>query len=166
MSVMLALQSEGIASTFVTDKIDKRLSIAKSQGASWTGNPLKTDVVNDISNKEPLLLDVVFECCGQQDAMDNAIDLLKPGGKLIIIGIPEFDRWSMSADKIRRKELVFQNIRRQLNCVQPAIDLIKNKKVDVSAMITHQFPFNQTQKAFDLVSGYQDGVMKAMIHFG
>ena len=165
MSVMLALQSEGIKNIHVTDKIDERLNIAKNQRAAWIGNPEKSDVVDDISNKEPLLLDVVFECCGQQDAMDNAIDLLKPGGKLILIGIPEFDRWTMSADKIRRKELVLQNIRRQLNCVQAAIDLIKNKKVDVSAMKTHQFPFSQTQKAFDLVSAYHDGVMKAMIHF-
>ncbi len=61
----------------------------------------------------PDLLDVVFECCGQQEAIDNAVDLLKPGGKLMVIGIPEFDRWSFPVDKSRHKELCIQNVRRQ-----------------------------------------------------
>ena len=61
----------------------------------------------------PEMLDVVFECCGQQEAIDQAIDLLKPGGKLMVIGIPEFDRWSLPVDKTRRKEITIQNVRRQ-----------------------------------------------------
>jgi L-iditol 2-dehydrogenase len=32
-------------------------------------------------------------------------------------------------------------------------------------MITHRYPFSHTKEAFDLVAGYQDGVMKAMIDF-
>jgi threonine dehydrogenase-like Zn-dependent dehydrogenase len=32
-------------------------------------------------------------------------------------------------------------------------------------MITHRFPFEKTKEAFDLVNGYHDGVMKAMIYF-
>jgi threonine dehydrogenase-like Zn-dependent dehydrogenase len=30
-------------------------------------------------------------------------------------------------------------------------------------MITHHFPLEETQKGFDLVAGYHDGVIKAMI---
>ena len=36
----------------------------------------------------PEELDIVFECCGEQDALDTAINVLKPGGKLVIVGIP------------------------------------------------------------------------------
>ena len=32
----------------------------------------------------------------KQDAVDHAVDLLKPGGKLMIIGIPEFDQMDHS----------------------------------------------------------------------
>ena len=37
--------------------------------------------------------------------------------------------------------------------------------IDVSNMATHRFPFEKTKEAFDLVDGYHDGVMKAMIDF-
>ena len=110
-------------------------------------------------------LDVVFECCGQQEASDQAIDLLKPGGKLVVVGIPEFERWSFSVDDTRRREISIQFVRRQLDCVETALSLMSNGKIDVTNMITHRFHFANTREAFDLVAGYHDGVMKAMIDF-
>ena len=165
MSVLLSSNVLGGKEFFVSDKIDARLELAKTAGAHWTGNPLKTDIVNGIKAQCPDLLDIVYECCGQQEAMDQAVDLLKPGGKLMIIGIPETDYWRFSVDKLRHKEISIINVRRQLDCVQPVLDLIKTKEMDPSIMVTHRFPFSESKKAFDLVSSYKDGVMKAMIDF-
>ncbi len=50
MSVMLAAAAEGASSFYVTDKIDARLGIAKKEGAHFTGNPLKENVVDKILN--------------------------------------------------------------------------------------------------------------------
>jgi threonine dehydrogenase-like Zn-dependent dehydrogenase len=108
----------------------------------------------------------VFECCGQQEAMDTAVDILKPGGKIMVVGIPEFDRWSFSADVARRKELSLIHIRRQNGCTHQTLDMIEEGVVDGSAMITHRFQFGQIAEAFDMVKNYRDGVMKAMVHFG
>ena len=58
-----------------------------------------------------------------------------------------------------------QFIRRQVDCVETALEMMNNGKIDVRNMITHRFPFRNTKEAFDLVAGYQDGVMKAMIDF-
>ncbi len=165
MSVLLPALAEGAGKVYVTDKIGDRLELAKKSGAHWTGNPDKTDVVAEVAAAEPLLLDVVFECCGQQEAVDQAIDMLKPGGKLMIIGIPEFDRWSFSVDKMRHKEITVRNVRRQNNCVEKSLEMMENGKVDVSLMPTHRYKFDDTKAAFDLVTEYKDGVMKAMIDF-
>jgi L-iditol 2-dehydrogenase len=165
MSVMLAAKAAGADSFFVTEKIEPRLSIAKKEGAVYTGNPLTEDVVKSIYKMENLGMDVVFECCGQQDAFDQAIQILKPGGRLIGIGIPEFERWSMNVETTRRREISIQFIRRQVDCVENALEMMENGEINVSNMVTHRFPFHQTKDAFDLVTGYKDGVMKAMIDF-
>jgi len=165
MSVMLAAKAQGSGNIFVTDKIDSRLGIAKKEGAIHLGNPLKDDIVKDIQGKEKHGLDVVFECCGQQEAFDQAVDLLKPGGRLIVVGIPEFDRWSMNVENTRRKEIMIQFIRRQVDCVQFSLDLMQSGKINIGNMITHRFPLSKTKEAFDLVASYSDGVMKAMIDF-
>jgi len=165
MSVMLAAKAQCADNIYVTDKIDARLAIALKEGATFTGNPLKENIVEKIRQKEPLGLDVVFECCGQQETLDQAIEVLKPGGRLIVIGIPEFGRWSMSGETTRRREISLQFIRRQVDCVEPALEMMKNGLISVDNMVTHRFPFARTKEAFDLVADYKDGVMKAMIDF-
>lgn len=165
MSVLLPALSQGASEVYVSDKIDERLEIAGQNGAALTANADKEDVVTKFTEKVPELLDVVFECCGKQEAIDQAVELLKPGGKLMIIGIPEFERWSFPVDTSRRKELCIQNVRRQNEAVQPALDMMASGKVKVDPMVTHRFDFKDTREAFDLVAGYTDGVMKAMIDF-
>jgi L-iditol 2-dehydrogenase len=168
LSVLLAAKAQKADRIYVTDKIDGRLEAARDNGAAWTGNPEKVDIVDKIagisSALEPLGLDVVCECCGQQEALDQAFDILKPGGQLVMVGTPREDRVSFDVDKFRRKELRIIYIRRQNHCVQAAIDLIKSRQVSVDFMITHHFPLEETKKAFDLVAGYRDGVIKAMIN--
>lgn len=166
LSVLLPARAQGAKSIFLTDKIDARCERARNAGADWAGNPDREDVVQAITDLEPAQLDVVFECCGQQPALDQAIDLLKPGGKLMLIGIPPtLERVTFLIDYLRRKEICIQNVRRQNHCVQTALDLIDSGAMDVSVMATHHFPFGETKIAFDLVAGYQNGVVKAMIEF-
>ena len=165
MSVMLSAKTEEPASILVTDKINERLSIARETGIEEFLNPLSTDLVSYVRQNIPLGLDVVFECCGQQEALDQAVEILKPGGRLIVVGIPEFDSWTLSADNTRRKEISLQFIRRQVDCVEASLDLMQSGRINIDRMITHRFPFSHTKEAFDLVAGYKDGVMKAMIDF-
>jgi len=165
MSIMLASKALGIDNIHVTDLIDERLSIATLEGAVSSGNPHKENIVNNILGYNPLGLDIAFECCGKQEAMDQAITLLKPGGKLIVVGIPAFERWSMDVDATRRKEISLQFIRRQVDCVEEALELMMTGSISINNMVTHRFPFEKTKDAFDLVAAYKDGVMKAMIDF-
>jgi L-iditol 2-dehydrogenase len=162
-SVFMPALSMGAPKAYVTDKIDARLELAQKAGASWTGNPDTSDIVSGILSAEPLGLDAVFDCCGDQEALDQAIEILKPGGKLMIIGIPEFDRFSFPVDKLRHKEICIQNVRRQCDCVQSALEMIEKKDFDVNVMATHHFGFDETKEAFDRVADYKDGVLKAMI---
>jgi len=165
LSVLTGVRLAGAGNVYVTDKIDERLAIARKSGATGTYNMIRENAVEEIKQQEPLMLDLVFECCGQQDALDQAIQLLKPGGKLMIVGIPEFSMFSFPVDELRRKELAIQNVRRQNGCDKEAISVIADGRVMVDHWITHHFNFAHTQNAFDLVAGYKDGVMKAMIEF-
>ncbi len=163
MSVLHAAILKKPAQTLVTDKIDSRLKIAEKSGANLIINPSKNDVYSSLKAHETRKYDVVYECCGKQEALEDAIKILKPGGKLMIIGIPEFDHWQFSADQMRRKEITIINVRRQLNCTEEALELIDSGRIDLEPMSTHFFSFKDSEKAFQLVRDYEDGVMKAII---
>jgi len=164
LSVLFAAQAEGARAVYMTDRLEYRAAFACRVGATWAGNPESRDVVSTILRAEPEGLDVVFECCGRQEAIDTGMELLKPGGKLMVIGIPGFERFSMPADLMRRKEICVQNVRRQNGCAEAALEAVSRGIVPVATLCTHSFPFDRTAEAFEVVAGYRDGVIKAMIH--
>ncbi|MEN6387152.1 MAG: alcohol dehydrogenase catalytic domain-containing protein [Phycisphaerales bacterium] len=165
LSCMTAAKYFGAKKIFMTDKINARLEVAKSKSADWIGNPDEIDVVKEINKLEPLGIDVVYECAGQQSTIDQALEILRPGGKLVLVGIPRDSKISLSIDYARRKEITIINIRRQNRTTEESIKLIAGKKVNVDFLVTHKFPFKDAVKAFELVAGYKDGVIKAMVEF-
>jgi L-iditol 2-dehydrogenase len=163
LSVFHILRARKAGRIFVTDKIPARLEKAAGLKPIWTGNPDTSNVVEEILSREPLGLDLVYECSGDPPALAQAVRLCKPGGLLVIVGIPETDEITFPIHDLRRTEITIFNIRRQADCTQKAIDLIADNEVSISDMVTHRFPLDRTGEAYDLVASYGDGVMKAMI---
>lgn len=165
LSCLVSAQARGAKVNIITDLIDERLAVAQAQGALWAGNPRQQDIVKEGLEAIQGGVDVVFECAGQQETVDQALELLSPGGKLLLIGIPRVGDIRFNIHKARRKEITLINVRRQNQCTQTALDWIAQGKVDVAFMRTHCFPADQTAQAFELVAGYEDGVVKAFIEF-
>ncbi|NWF88519.1 MAG: alcohol dehydrogenase catalytic domain-containing protein [Ignavibacteriaceae bacterium] len=164
MSVFHVLRTKIVGNIYVTDKLDRRLEFCKMLNPKFTGNPDKINVVEKIAELEPLMMDVVYECSGDPAAIAQGIQLLKPGGTLVIVGIPEVDEITFPIHELRRKEITIVNIRRQVNCTQKAIDLLASGKINMDSMATHHFSLEEIQSAFELVANYRDGVMKAIIN--
>ena len=164
LSVMLACRAAGAEKIYMTDIRPYRVEHARRMGADWAGNPEEDDVVKAMTSLEPLGVDVTFECAGEQETVDQAVPLTAPGGKIMLVGIPEFDRISFEVSNVRRRELTLQPVRRQNHCVGPAIELVASGAVDLDAMVTHEFSLEQTPRAFEILDDYQDGVIKAMVN--
>lgn len=163
LCVLLACRAEARCTIYATDLVKDRLAVARECGADWTGNPRETDVVVDVAKREPLGIDFVFECAGEQETLEQAVELLKPGGTLLIVGIPEVERVSFPIHQLRRKEITIRNVRRQNECTADAVRWIAEGRVNVRPLMTHRFPLAESRAAFDLVAARGDGVVKAII---
>lgn len=146
-----------------TDKVENRLRAARRFGAAWVGNPESQDVVHELIQLEPEQFDYAFDCCGDQEALNQALSILKPGGRLIIVGIPEKDSIFFDPHLLRRKEISIINVRRQNNFFPQAIEFLQLHKETLRSLITHEFSLKEIQTAFELCSRYEDGVIKAVI---
>jgi L-iditol 2-dehydrogenase len=164
LSVLAACKVAAPCTIYQTDLLANRTALARRLGADWTGNPHETDVVAEIRQAQPDGIDVVFECVGEQETIDQCLELIRPRGKVVVVGIPEGDRLSFEMNHMRRKEICIQNVRRQLHQVTGAIAALASGKVDLDALATHHFTLDQAQDAYDLVADYRDGVVKAVIH--
>ncbi len=162
MGVHLMMTAHGCCAPWISEPLAERRRLAQGQGAAGVHPPEQIEAA--VPAAVPELLDVAFECCGEQEALDQALRLLKPGGTLMLIGIPPtLDNWSMPVDLMRHREITVRNVRRQCGCVEDTLHLIAAGRIDTEAMISHRLPFAATAQAFDMVADYRDGVMKAMV---
>jgi L-iditol 2-dehydrogenase len=81
-------------------------------------------------------------------ALDDALAAARPGGRVVLVGIPDDDRTSFTASIARRKGLTLALSRRMKHTYPRAIRLVQTGQVDVESLVTHRFPLEQTPAAF------------------
>jgi len=132
-----------------TDILSHRVEAAKSVGANHAflaaGRP-EVDEIRAVTKGQGV--DVAFEVAGEQEAVDAAFAAVHPGGKVILVGIPDNDQTSFTASVARRKGLTIKLVRRMKHTYPRAIDLVSKGKVDVRSLVTHRFPLDQAVDAF------------------
>lgn len=164
LCVVMALKADGAGAVYATEKVEaRRTAAAAKAGADWTGDPEAEDVVAGIAARESLGLDLVFECCGEQSALDQGVALLKPGGTMVVVGIPLEARVSFDSSKVRRREIRVQNVRRQNKCLERAVGMIHAGRIAVDFLATHSFPLDRAAEAYELAATRRDGVIKALV---
>ena len=93
-------------------------------------------------------VDVAFEVAGEQPAVDVAIAAARPGGKVILVGIPADDRTSFTASIARRKGLSIKLVRRMKHTYPRGIELAATGQIQLLPLVTHRFPLEQAAEAF------------------
>ena len=166
LCLVMALKAAAVAEVYATDKSEARAKAALRAGASWASNPDREDIVKAVLARQPLGLDAVFEVSGDPAAIEQAVELVKPGGTIYQIGIPLAERIAYPIARLRRKEIAIRNIRRQNRCLERALLLIETKHVDVAWLATHAFALADAARAFATAADRTDGVLKASIVFG
>jgi L-iditol 2-dehydrogenase len=102
-------------------------------------------------------VDVAFETAGENEALEDAITSVRPGGRVIVVGITANDRTSFTASVARQKELTIQVVHRMKFTYPRAIQLVASGKVDVRSLVTHRFLLEQAQEAFRM-AGRREGL--------
>ena len=126
----------GATEVFVTEPLPHRLEAALGLDArEW---------------KPGQDVDVAFEVAGENAAVETAVAAVKPGGRVILAGIPADDRTSFPASIARRKGLTFKLVRRMKFTYPRAIQLVESGQVDVRSLVTRTFPLEQAQQAFTI----------------
>ena len=145
----LAALAGGCSRVFISDLSAPKLAIAAQYPGITAVN------ITEASLQETVLgatdgwgADIVFEASGSPRAYQGIFDLMRPGGALVLVGLPvepvAFDI-PASIFKEARIETVF----RYANNFDRAVNLIASGKVDLKPLITDTFDFNDSIAAFD-----------------
>ncbi len=160
-------RAAGAGEIYMTEPLPFRRAFAQEYCADAVYNPDEEDVVAAMMEAtDGRGVDVAFEAAGAAETPDQAAHIARPGGKVVVVGIPSEDRMMMTASQVRRKGLTIKLVRRMKHTYPRAIRMVQTGMVDVAALATHHFPLDRIQEAFEIVAGYKDGVLRAMIEIG
>ncbi len=133
-----------------------RKRLAASFGASLfdAGGPEVDGMLEATSGRG---IDVAFEAAGDPEAVEAAVAAVRPGGRVILVGIPADDRIAFTASVARRKDLEIRVVHRMKHTYPHAIGLVTTGRVDVAALVTHRLPLGEVGEAFR-IGGAREGV--------
>jgi L-iditol 2-dehydrogenase len=136
------LRMVGLTTVLATDPLPHRLAAAGTLGALALGEG------------EDAQVDLAFEAAGEDEALADALRTLRPGGTVVVVGIPAGDRLSLAASTARRKGLRIVFCRR----MQPAdhtraIALAAAGRIDLAPLVSGTYPLAEGPAAFEALEG-------------
>lgn len=154
------VQAAGARRCVVIDPLAYRGRLAERLGAERTATSHK--MIAEWTDGRGA--DVVIEATNAPEGFDHAVESVRIGGTVVLVGIPEGNRYELTASTARRKGLTIKFCRRMGEVYARAIELVTTNRVELDPIVTHRFSLDETPKALELQSNYEDGVIKSIIH--
>ncbi|GAB4108972.1 MAG: sorbitol dehydrogenase [Acidobacteriota bacterium] len=147
--ILQLLRRAGLTFVAATDIRPHRLQAARERGADLVVAAEQGREAREIvAAAGGLGVDVAFEAAGDNEAVEAAVHCVRPGGRVILAGIPPGDRLTLSAGVARRKGLTIKLVRRMKHVYPRAIRLLEQRIVDLESLVTHRFPLAKCPEAF------------------
>jgi len=162
--IIQLLRLAGVQSLFAFDLHDWRAKKACELGATHAFTPDDGDFLTLIQqHTNGRGVDIAFEVAWADESVQLAADMARYGGRLVMVGIPTEDRFTMRHTTARRKGLTIMIVRRMKHSYPRAIKLVTSGKVQLDTLVTHNFTLDETNEAFRKNLAYQDNIIKGII---
>jgi 2-desacetyl-2-hydroxyethyl bacteriochlorophyllide A dehydrogenase len=151
------LKTIGNIRVILVDVSEKRLEVAKQVGIDYTINPNKVnDVVAEIAamtgpgfyGPGGAQADLVFECAGVPQTVTQALRIVRHGGTVVTVALAD-EPAPVDITVITQKEINLLGSYAYINEFEEAISLVSSGKIHLEPLITHIYPLNQIQEAFE-----------------
>ncbi len=148
----------GARHVVITDINEYRLDLAEKMGVTRAVNVAKeslTDVMSELDMTEGF--DVGLEMSGAPSAFNDMLAKMNHGGKMALLGIPP-ENMGIDWNQVIFKGLEIKGIygREMFETWYKMASLIQSG-LDISPIITHEYPIDEFQQGFDIMRSGQSG---------
>ncbi|CAD7049527.1 NAD(P)-dependent alcohol dehydrogenase [Pseudorhizobium halotolerans] len=161
--VALAALAAGCSRVFISDLSSEKLAVAEQYPGILPVNITERPFAGVIAEATGGWgADVVFEASGSPRAFDGLFDLVRPGGAVVLVGLP-VEKVSFDVAGAISKEVRIETVFRYANIFDRALELIASGKVDLKPLITATFNFSQSIAAFERAAAGKASDVKLQI---
>lgn len=158
--VLQVLHAAGAGDILVVEPLEHRRKLATQLGAARVASSF--DELIDSTDGEGCSL--VVEATNAPNGFRDAVRAARIGGRVVLVGIPDGDTYTLPAAEARRRGLKIKFARRMGEVYPRAINLIETGKVDVVSMVSHRVGLDETPSAFKALAENAPGYIKVLIY--
>ncbi|MDK2897777.1 MAG: L-iditol 2-dehydrogenase [Candidatus Atribacteria bacterium] len=160
-----SLIARGLTQIISVDIFDLRLQKAKELGARWVINAKEEEVTQRVKEiTQGRGVDYVFETAGGVSTTQSTVEVVKKGGKVVLVGLPSQSRVELDVIKIIDGELDVLGIFRYANTYPGCVDLLNAGRVDLASLITHRFSLEETGEALKFAHEHKAESIKVVVN--
>jgi L-iditol 2-dehydrogenase len=152
------LKGAGAGEVLVCDPLMHRRAMAERIGADKVG-----ESVNDIVDWSKGGCSLVLEATNSPYGFRDAVAAARIGGRIVLVGIPDGDVYTLPAADARRRGLKIKFARRMGEVYPRAIAFLAAGKVDVRSIVTHRVGLEEAPDAFAALAADAPGYGKVLI---
>jgi L-iditol 2-dehydrogenase len=134
------LRAAGVSRVLAVEPLAHRREAAAKSGAD--------EVVEPTAGVSGYGGDVAFEVSGSDDAVRLTFDSVRPGGRVVLAGIPDDDTTTFRASLARRKGLTIAMVRRMNEVYPRAISIVARGVVSLEPLLSLRAPLRDVAVAF------------------
>ncbi|SFK95164.1 L-iditol 2-dehydrogenase [Paenibacillus sp. 1_12] len=164
LTAVAAAKAFGANRIFVSDLEINRLEAAKRLGATDLIYPDVTDASAEIKRLSGGGVHLAIETAGHPRALKTAMQSIRRGGKLSIVGLPPVDEVGVNVPFICDNEIDIYGIFRYVNTYPQGITFLSSGKTDMLSLITDRYPLEQTLEAMERARTNKAGSLKVMVY--
>jgi len=159
---MQACRASGATEIWQADLQPERLRLARGLGATRTLDLSKGSLLEALREArfEP---DVVMECSGNPKAFGQAIEAVRPGGRIGVLGYYADEMAEVRPSDIMMRDLEVLGAVCPTGTWDAAVALIADGRVNTEGIITHTFPLEQFAEAYETARGKRGDAVKVML---
>ncbi len=161
--VLQVLKDAGCAEVYVIDIDETRLKLARDLGATTTINAKTSDPNDELQRlTHSYGVDVSFEAVGSTPTVKSAIDSVRKGGTVVLIG-NVVAQVEIPLQVVVSRQLTLRGSAASAGEYPACIDLLARGAIKVDALITAVAPLEQGQEWFDRLHSREPNLMKVVL---
>ncbi len=143
------LKRYGVKDIMVAELIESRRKDAKNAGADIVIDPASDDIASVMQEEWGGFADVAIDAVGAGSVLEQSIDLVNCGSKILIFGQNMSQRSTIRPGVINNKELTITAALSTKYSYLPAIDLLKDSSLKFEELITHVVKLKDVNKGIE-----------------
>ncbi|GAB4452098.1 MAG: alcohol dehydrogenase catalytic domain-containing protein [Anaerolineae bacterium] len=166
LTALMAARAQGVTDITITDTVPAKLDLARELGAKHAVNVGVTDLADfcRATFDAERAFDVAAECVGVEATVRDAINTLKKGGALVIVGVFGHEV-KVNLGLVQDRELrLIGSLMYTMDDFLTARDLIASGRAPVTKLITGRYPLGQIGAAMQFIDQQRAHNIKTMIH--